>query len=242
MLVIMLSLMIAIALLVFAALVRRQKSLVSSEAARPSASSEPSDPGRQYWTTNVELADAGDIPVVHSYIPWGSARRPGEVREIRYIVIHETDNRRDSADAEAHNTYLTENGTDITAWHYTVDDHSIYHNIPDNEIAWNAGDNRTKDGGNMNGIGIELCVNIGNDYDATLANGAMLAASLMKAYDLTPDDLRLHEDFMDKICPHRMITEGRVSVFQQMVKDDYAQLMQEAEPTAVPQASAEAEE
>lgn len=242
MLVIMLSMLIAIALLVFAALVRYQKNETPAQAAEPGASAQPVDPGRQYWTTNVELESAGDVPVVHSYIPWGSSRRPGEVREIRYIVIHETDNRRDSADAEAHNTYLTENGTDITAWHYTVDDHSVYHNIPDNEIAWNAGDSRTKDGGNMNGIGIELCVNIGNDYDATLVHGAMLAASLMKTYDLTPEDLRLHEDFMDKICPHRMITEGRVSEFQQMVKDDYAQLMQEPQQTAVPQASAEAKE
>jgi hypothetical protein len=123
-------------------------------AADPAVQAEPETFTSDYWVNNVEFTSAGDVPVIHSYVPWGSPRRPGEVREIRYLTIHETDNRSSGADAQAHNSLLLNDTTNSTGWHYTVDDHVIYHNIPDNEIGWNAGDNRTKLGGNINGIPI----------------------------------------------------------------------------------------
>ena len=176
-----------------------------------------------YWVNNVEIREAGGIELNHIHIPWDSTRRPGEVREIRYLTIHETDNRSSGADSQAHNNLLTTDTSDITSWHYTVDDHSIYHNIPDNEIGWNAGDNRTDPGGNMNGIGIEMCVNLTNDFNQTLRNTASLAAKLLVTYDLSVDDVRLHADFMDKVCPHRLITEGRVAEFYEMIRQAYAE-------------------
>jgi len=184
----------------------------------PTPSPTPSEPG---VTVNREFDEAGGIAVVQNYIPYDSPRRTGEIREIKYVTIHETDNRSADADAAQHALFLTSNTTDITAWHYTVDDHSIYHHIPDNEIAWNAGDSRTEDGGNMNGIGIEMCVNYGSDFEQTMKNTAWLAAKLLVTYDLTPDDVRLHADFMDKECPHRLISEGRVPEFYQMIRDCY---------------------
>ncbi len=177
----------------------------------------------QYWVNNIELPSAGGIEIVHSHIPWDGSRRPGEVREIRYLTIHETDNRSSSADSEAHNSLLVNDTSDITGWHYTVDDHSIYHNIPDNEISWNAGDNRTSPGGNLNGIGIEMCVNLSNDFDRTLKNTASLAAELLVAYDLSVEDVHLHADFMDKVCPHRLLSEGRVPEFYEMIRQAYIQ-------------------
>ena len=105
-----------------------------------------------------------------------------------------------------------------------MDDHSIYHNLPDNEIAWNAGDNRSRDGGNMNGIGIEMCVNVSGDFDQTVRNTAWLCAELLQAYGLTPDDVYLHRDFMGKICPHRLITENKVTWFKELVQADYDEL------------------
>lgn len=183
-----------------------------------SAQPSPSQPG---VTVNREFDEAGGISVIQDYIPYNSPRRPGEIREIKYITIHETDNRSRDANAAQHALFLTSNTSDITAWHYTVDDHSIYHHIPDNEIAWNAGDSRAEDGGNMNGIGIEMCVNYGSDYEQTVKNAAWLAAKLLVVYDLTPDDVRLHADFMNKECPHRLISEGRVPEFYQMIRDDY---------------------
>ncbi len=183
------------------------------------------EPG--YWVINVEIPSAAGVPVIHNYVPWGSPRRPGEIREIHYITIHETDNRSSGADSAAHNSLLTNDTANSTGWHYTVDDHSIYHNLPDNEIAWNAGDNRTKLGGNINGIGIEMCVNLTNDYEQTLRNTAALAAKLLVTYHLHVEDVRLHQDFMDKICPHRLISEGRVEVFYQMIRDEYTELLKQ---------------
>ncbi|MGN1389359.1 MAG: N-acetylmuramoyl-L-alanine amidase family protein [Bulleidia sp.] len=209
-----LLLVIIIGLLVYAIQNHSRTSETVGEAA-----SEPGE--RTYMTVNRELSSANGIEITHAHIPFDSTRRPGEIREIRYVIIHETDNRSSGADAAAHSAVLTGDQNDIVSWHYTVDDHSIYHNIPDNEICWNAGDGRAEDGGNMHGIAIEMCVNLTDDYEKTLENTAALTAELLKTYGLTPDDVRLHEDFMDKICPHRLITEGRVDEFMQMIRDDY---------------------
>lgn len=179
---------------------------------------------QHYHTDNLELDSCDGIKIVHQYLPYDSPRRPGEIREIRYITIHETDNRRKEADAKAHDTFLSTNNKDITGWHYTVDDHSIYHHIPDNEIAWNAGDGRQTPGGNINGIGIEMCVNLESDYEATLHHTAALVAALLKQYDLSVDDVYLHQHFMDKACPHRLLSEGRVYEFYKMITKEYEAL------------------
>ncbi len=195
----------------------------------------------QYWVNNVELPEAGGIEIIHSHIPWDGSRRPGEVREIRYLTIHETDNRSSGADSAAHNSLLVNDTSDITGWHYTVDDHSIYHNIPDNEIGWNAGDNRTSPGGNLNGIGIEMCVNLTNDFDRTLQNTAELAAELLVTYDLKVEDVHLHSDFMDKICPHRLMSEGRVPEFYEMIRQAYIRKAKEKLSSQILSLPAEAE-
>lgn len=208
-------LVIIIGLLIYAIQNQSRRAQPAAEAAAEAAEE------RTYMTVNRELSSANGIEITHAHIPFNSTRRPGEIREIRYVIIHETDNRSSGADAAAHSAFLTGDQNDIVSWHYTVDDHSIYHNVPDNEICWNAGDGRAENGGNMHGIGVEMCVNLTDDYEQVLVNTAALTAELLKTYGLTPDDVRLHEDFMDKICPHRLITEGRVEEFMQMIRDDY---------------------
>lgn len=179
-----------------------------------------------YMTKNIEIKEVNGIAIQHEYIPRSSKRRPNEKREIMYITLHETDNRKQDANAKAHQSFLANNTSDVTSWHYTVDDHSIYHHIPDNEISWNAGDRSVIPGGNMNGIGIEMCVNVDNDYEATLKNTADLVAHLLYNYNLSLEDIKLHQDFMNKVCPHRLITEGRVDEFKKMVAHDFEQLQE----------------
>ena len=221
----------AVVLLVSFLLVTRKEDTTTNEAVI--ASEEMTFPSSEYWVNNRELMEAGGITVMHNHVPWDSPRRPGEVREIRFLTIHETDNRSSGADSQAHNSLLTGDTSDITGWHYTVDDHAIYHNIPDNEISWNAGDSRTKPGGNMNGIGIEMCVNLTNDFEATLHNTAAVCAELLMLYDLRPDAVYFHEDFMDKVCPHRLISEGRKEEFEQMIVDDYTELLKQRVATSI---------
>ena len=55
--------------------------------------------------TDAGLTYIEDIPVITDYIPEGSRARPGGLREIKYLVIHETDNFSAGADAAAHNSF-----------------------------------------------------------------------------------------------------------------------------------------
>ena len=75
----------------------------------------------------------------------------------------------------------------------------------------------TENGGNMCGIGIEMCVNPESDYETTLNNAAALAARLMEAYDLPMKALKKHQDFSGKNCPQRLIEAGRWEEFCDMV-------------------------
>ena len=100
--------------------------------------------------------------------------------EVQYIVIHETDNFAAGANAARHDAFIHQNAMqEKLSWHYTIDDHEGYQHIPDTEPAYHAGDGMQPNGGNTNGIGIELCVAEDNDYEQTLKNGAILAGYLL---------------------------------------------------------------
>lgn len=157
------------------------------------------------------------VPVHTQLLKEGSAGRPGIKRTIRYVVIHETANTSAGADAEQHANFLSGGSQGSASWHYTVDDHEIYHHIPDNEVAWHAGDRRTKGGGNMCGIGVELCVNRDGNYETTFKNAAKLTAYLLKTYHLNIDDVKQHADFMQKDCPKTIRDEGRWDEFLKLV-------------------------
>lgn len=167
------------------------------------------------------VSEVGAIPVITDFIPKETMERPGQERKIEYIVIHETGNAGRNADAESHNNYLHEEADNQQkSWHYTVDDNEIYYHIPDNEIAFHAGDGLSKDGGNMSGIGIEMCINPESDYEQTLKNTAKLTAMLLLAYELEIDSLKKHEDFSGKHCPDILLNEGRWDEFVDMVEQE----------------------
>lgn len=166
-----------------------------------------------------QVAEINGVPVIRDLLPEEIPGRPGTLRTIRYVVIHETGNEGKNANAASHNNYIRNQAAiDTVSWHYTVDDHEIYQHLPDNEIGFHAGDQLTEDGGNMCGIGVELCVNPENDYEETLKNGAALAAHLLNAYDLPLKALKKHQDFSGKICPQRLIEQDRWEEFRQMVE------------------------
>lgn len=171
---------------------------------------------------DANISYIGDIPVICDYLPKDAAARTGIKREIKYIVMHETANKTDGADAAAHNSFIHKNGqTQELSWHYTVDDHAIYHHIPDDEAAFHAGDHLNKNGGNLNGIGIEMCVNVDGDFEKTLDNAAQLAATLLHEYGLSVQDVRKHQDFSGKMCPLTLIESGRWHEFVGRVQTAY---------------------
>lgn len=167
------------------------------------------------------VEEVESIPVITDFIPKNTLERPGQERKIEYIVIHETGNKGKNANAESHNHYLhTKADSQQKSWHYTVDDHEIYYHIPDNEIAFHAGDGLKQGGGNQNGIGIEMCINPENDYEKTLHNTAKLTAMLLKAYHLDIGCVKKHQDFSGKHCPNQLLNEGRWNDFIEMVKQE----------------------
>ncbi len=172
----------------------------------------------QYATEGIELESVGELPVLHQHIPQGRQNRPGIAREIRWIVIHETDNFAKSADAQHHSDYLATNTEDVNSWHYTVDEQTIIHQLPDEEVGWHAGDQRTEHGGNMSGIGIEMCVNAGSDFEKTVNHTAQLAAVLLKEYNLKIDALKRHRDFSGKNCPAHYVDDEAWQQFVELVK------------------------
>lgn len=163
----------------------------------------------------------GDIPVIRDLLPEGIPGRPGTLRTIRYVVIHETGNEGRNANAASHNNYIhNQAAIDTISWHYTVDDHEIYQHLPDNEVGFHAGDQLTEEGGNICGIGVEMCVNPECDYETTLKNAAALAAHLLDAYDLPLKALKKHQDFSGKNCPQKLLEQERWDEFYDMVKQE----------------------
>ncbi|MDE5830329.1 MAG: N-acetylmuramoyl-L-alanine amidase, partial [Clostridia bacterium] len=144
----------------------------------------------------------------------GTEARPGKNRKIKYIVIHETDNTSKGADAKNHSEFLSKNNKTSTSWHYTVDQKEIYHHIPDNEVAHHAATEK----GNLYGIGIELCVNEDGNFEKTFENGAKLVAYLLQEYNLEINDIKTHNDFSGKDCPHNILKANRMEEFKSKVK------------------------
>jgi len=178
---------------------------------------------------DARLSYIEDIPIMTDFIPEGSRARPGDKREIKWIVIHETDNESKGADAAAHSSFLFHNANateNLVSWHYTVDDHEIYHHLPDDEVAYHAGDNKEKNGGNMCGIGIEMCVNEDGNFEQTLINAQRLCARLLIEYDLKPKALKMHQDFSPekKVCPSTLINTGRWDEFCDGITERYKEL------------------
>ncbi len=159
------------------------------------------------------------IPMYTQLVEEGNPARPGIERKIKYVVIHETGNFARGADAKSHSVYLAKNNTGTTSWHYTVDETSIYHHIPDTEVAWHAGDSLSKNGGNLCGIGVEICVNKDGDFKKAFDNAAKLTAYLIEAYHLSLSDIRQHADFISKNCPETIRNQGLMDEFAEKTKE-----------------------
>jgi N-acetylmuramoyl-L-alanine amidase len=156
----------------------------------------------------------------------GGKVRPGTKRDKKWIVIHETGNRSHGSNAKGHSDYLKSlavaNNTYIS-WHYTVDDECAYHHIPDDEVAWHASDGSKEGGGNMAGIGIEICVNSDGDFAKARDNAAWLTAKLLKEHGLNMSAVKQHYDFAPnkKNCPETIRNKGLWNSFLAAVQKYY---------------------
>ena len=151
-----------------------------------------------------------------------------------YIVIHNTGMAAPSATAAGLNRAI-HNTTREASWHYSVDDKEIYQHVPNDYVAWHAGDGSTKygstwvakdgktyiGGGNYNGIGIEMCVYQGIDFNMAMRNTAKLTAELLLQYELNFDGIKQHYDFAGKDCPQVIRQANRMEEFLNLVRIEY---------------------
>ena len=122
--------------------------------------------------------------------------------KIKYIVIHDTGNKRSGADANAHFNFF--NGGDRqSSAHYFVDDKQILRVVKDSDKSWHCGDGRGLNGiTNDNSIGIEMCINSDGDFNKTYLHTLKLTKYLMKKYNIPLENVVRHYDASRKICPN----------------------------------------
>ena len=149
----------------------------------------------------------------------------------KYVAIHNTGTYVSTANAKNTHNNTNKISSDM-AWHYTVDDVSVYQALQDNRKGWHTGKSTTGVPSNDNSIGIEMCVhnfpatetfdgeqwNDGtaimtwweNQFDKTMKNTAYLALVLCKRWGLNWEtDIKQHYDALSyapggKDCPMQM--------------------------------------
>ncbi len=141
-------------------------------------------------------------------ISHGGSRKTSQ---IKYIVIHYTGNKTDTAKGNAN--YFATSNTRAAGAHYFVDETSIYQSIKDTLIAWAVGGSKYADCGssgggkyygkctNTNSVSIEMCSTGGAISGATIENAVDLTKSLMKKYNIDADHVIRHFDVNGKHCP-----------------------------------------
>jgi N-acetylmuramoyl-L-alanine amidase CwlA len=119
--------------------------------------------------------------------------------DIKYIVIHDTGNTTDTAEANAN--YFGGGDRQASA-HYFVDNDSIVQVVEDSNAAWHCGDGHDQYGiGNHNSIGIEMCRVNSTVTPTTEANTIELVKYLMNKYGVSINNVVRHYDASRKNCP-----------------------------------------
>lgn len=121
------------------------------------------------------------------------------------ICIHNTAN-----DASAKNevAYMKSNNNEVS-FHIAIDDIEAIQVIPFNRNAWHAGDSGSGQG-NRNYIAVEICYSLsgGTKFANAEQRAAKEVAAILKQYGWTIANVKKHQDFSGKYCPHRTLDMG----------------------------------
>lgn len=147
-------------------------------------------------------------------------------RNIQYIVMHYTGNRKDTPKNNA--KYFRTGGRNASA-HFFVGNRHIFQSVKLRDRAWHCGTSGTyyhRDCRNANSIGIEMCCTAGNYKISkhTIKNAAHLCAELCKKIRITADTVDKyvlrHWDITHKTCPAQMVNSAREwKEFKEIVKE-----------------------
>lgn len=122
---------------------------------------------------------------------------------VKYIILHYTGNRGDTAKNNVDYFY---GGDRSASAHYFVDDNSIWQSVEDFHGAWHIG-NSVHAPCNQNSIGIEMCCKSNGEISAqTEQNALELTRYLMKKYNVPVSNVWTHYETTkggeNKICPN----------------------------------------
>ena len=159
-------------------------------------------PGKRCYNTFPYYKYYDNKNYINGKLP---AEKSSPEEYIQFITIHDTGNPSSGANARSQAHYMTTNdAVNITpaSWHYTVDDKKIFKSLPDDEMAWHAGEdpkltthagNDNKPGtkktmldsagyplfGFLHSIAIEICVNKAevNKNGKVVGGGYLLGAT-----------------------------------------------------------------
>ena len=122
-----------------------------------------------------------------------------------FITVHNTAN---DASAENEISYMISNDNQVS-FHYAVDDKEAVQGLPLNRNGWHSGDGA--DGaGNRKSIGVEICYSKsgGERFEKAEKNAAKLVAALMRHFNIPLSNVRTHQSWSGKYCPHRTLDLG----------------------------------
>jgi len=129
-----------------------------------------------------------------------------KINNIKFLVIHDTGNKNDSA---AGNANYFGGGNRSASAHYFVDDKEIVQVVEEGNAAWHCGDGHNKYGiHNHNSIGIEMCRKNNDVTEKTEENTIELIKSLMKKYNINIENVVRHYDASRKLCPQSFSKTG----------------------------------
>ncbi|WP_051590546.1 peptidoglycan recognition protein family protein [Exiguobacterium antarcticum] len=138
----------------------------------------------------------------------------------KYITIHNTAN---DAAAQGEANYMKLNNNQVS-YHVAIDDKEVVEIIPFNRSAWHAGDGNGQ--GNRASIGIEICYSKsgGARYKVAETNAIEYAAQALIQLGLEPEDVKFHQEWSGKNCPHRILDEGRGDAFKAAIAKRYNEI------------------
>lgn len=148
-----------------------------------------------------------DAVIIDGFKQAGSGNyRAGRSAPIRYIVVHYTANKGDTAKNNA--DYFARTTTKTSA-HYFVDEKEVWQSVGEQDTAYHCGADTYKHPfcRNGNSIGVEMCLldKAGNIRPGTIDTALSVVRQLMAAYDIPIDRVLRHYDVTGKNCPRSMV-------------------------------------
>lgn len=141
----------------------------------------------------------------------------------RCIVVHNTDNFAQGANARAHAKAQHDGNFQNMSAHYYVDDgDTAYQAAPHSRGCWHVGVNYGGTNlfgryGNRNSIGVEMCVQKGYNYEKAFQNTVAVVKEIMRETGIPADRVYRHYDICSKNCPSQIIARGDWTRFKKLI-------------------------